>query len=385
MIIAIPIETFPGERRVALTPAGGAGLVKDGHEVRVEQDAGTAAGFSNAEYEARGARVWEDRRQLIADADVVLQVRTLGTNPDSGRGDLDAFRSGQVVIGHADPLMAGDAIRALCERGVTLLAIELMPRITRAQTMDALSSQANLAGYKAVIRAADTIGRIFPMMMTAAGTIQPARVFVIGAGVAGLQAIATAKRLGAVVSAFDVRPAVREQVESLGARFVQLPLDTAAAAEDKGGYAKEQSEEQLRKQQELMASAVAEANVVITTALVPGKRAPVLVTQAMVEGMTPGSVIIDLAAEKGGNCELTRPGETVEHHGVTIIGDDNPTAGVAHDASQMYANNLVRFLKHLTGKGATIEINSADEITAGTLVCRDGQIVHPRVKEMMGK
>jgi NAD(P) transhydrogenase subunit alpha len=398
MIVAIPTETHPGERRVAMVPSAAAQLIKAGHEVRVQRDAGAAAGYPTAQYIERGATIIDGRAELLAAADIIAQVRaaTASAAPDSaasgdGRGDLELMKSGQVVVGIADALSAGEPIKRLAARGVTLLALDLLPRVTRAQEMDVLSSQASLAGYQAVIRAADLLGKVLPMMMTAAGTIRPSKVFVIGAGVAGLQAIATAKRLGAVVTAYDVRPAVKEQVLSIGARFIELPLDTAGA-EDTGGYAKEQSAEQVRRQQELMARAVEEADIVITTASIPGKKSPVLVTAAMVERMAPGSVIVDLAAERGGNCELTQPGKTIRHGGggggggggVTIVGDDNLIAGVAYHASQMYANNLARYLRHVTGKDGQLALDTADEITAATVVTRGGEIVHPRVREVLG-
>ena len=394
MIICVPTETYPGEKRVALVPAAAAQLVKAGHAVRVERGAGAAAGFLDEHYARQGATVTADRAELFAAgstdaaaaaaaAVVIAQVRTAGANPVEGRRDLELMRPGQVVIGMADALAAGEPLQLMADRGVTLLALDLLPRVTRAQEMDVLSSQASLAGYKAVVRAAELLEKVLPMMMTAAGTIRPSKVFVIGAGVAGLQAIATAKRLGAVVTAYDVRPAVKEQVQSLGARFVELPIDTAGA-EDRGGYAKEQSAEQVRRQQELMSAAVAEADVVITTASIPGKKAPVLVTAAMVEGMAAGSVVVDLAAERGGNCELTRPGQTIDHRGVTIVGDDNLIAGVAHHASQMYANNWSRYLRHVTTKDGTLKLDAADEITAATLVTHGGAVVHPRVRAILG-
>ncbi len=383
MIVGVVKETFPDERRVALVPPSIPALVKSGLEAVIENGAGTAAGYPDEQYQEKGARVLPTRGEVFASCDILIQVRTLGANPEAGRADVPLLRSGQVVIGLAEPLTAGEANKALAEAGVSLLAMELMPRITRAQNMDVLSSQASIAGYKAVLMGADTLGKMFPMMMTAAGTIQPARVLVIGAGVAGLQAIATAKRLGAVVSGYDVRPAVKDQVESLGARFVELPLETAGV-ETKGGYAKEQSDEQLRKQRELMAKVVAESDVVVTTAAIPGKKAPLLVTADMVRSMRLGSVIVDLAAERGGNCELTQDNRTVVDSGVTIIGAANLPSLVAYHASQMYANNLVKFLQHLMGKDKQFRIDTADEITRETLVCRDGQVVNPRVREAMG-
>lgn len=383
MIVGVVKESFPEEHRVALIPSSVPPLVKSGFEVVVESGAGAAAGYPDAQYQEKGARVLPSREEVFAGSNILVQVRTLGANPEAGRTDVGLLRAEQVVIGLAEPLTSPEAVKTLAEAGVTLLAMELMPRITRAQSMDVLSSQASVAGYKAAVMAADELGKMFPMMMTAAGTIQPAKVLVIGAGVAGLQAIATARRLGAVVSGYDVRPAAREQVESLGARFIQLPLDTTGA-ETKGGYAREQSEEQLRKQRELMARIVAESDVVITTAAVFGKKAPLLITADMVRKMQPGSVIVDLAAEFGGNCELTQDNRTVVDSGVTIIGAANLPSLVPYHASQMYANNLVRLLQHLTDKEKQFRIDTGDEITREILVCRQGQIVHPAVRAAMG-
>ncbi len=382
MIVGVPRETFPGERRVALVPALLPGLTRAGLEVLVETGAGTEAGFTDEAYTDKGTTIAGSRAELFSRADVILQVRAPGSNPEEGRKDLELLREGQVVIGFCDPLLSLEITRALAERGVTLFSMELMPRITRAQSMDALSSMATIAGYKAVLLAANTLPRMFPMMMTAAGTLAPARVFVVGAGVAGLQAIASARRLGAVVEAYDVRPAVREQVESLGGKFVELELDTGEA-EDAGGYAKELGEDFYRKQREMMLRVVAGSHVVITTAAIPGKKAPILVTREMVEGMEPGSVIVDLAAERGGNCELTRPGETVDHDGVTILGPLNIPATVPYHASQMYAKNITTFLLHLVEEGE-LTLDTDDEITAGTLVTRGGRVVHPRVLELLG-
>ncbi len=382
MITGVVKETFPDERRVAVIPTAVPGLSKEGIELVIESGAGQAAGFPDAEYQDKGARVVDDRAEVFAQADGLLQVRTVGANPEQGQPDLALHRAGQVVIGCSEPLTAGDAIAALAERGVALFAMELMPRITRAQSMDTLSSMASIAGYQAVLMAAEALPKMFPMMMTAAGTIKPARVFVMGAGVAGLQAIATARRLGAVVLAYDVRPAVKEQVESLGAKFVELELE-AGTSEDKGGYAKEMGEEFYRKQRELMTRVVAESDVVITTAAVPGKKAPILVTESMVQAMPPGSIVVDLAAERGGNCELTRPGESIDVHGVRIMGPTNLPSTTAYHASQMYSKNVTTFVAHLVEDGE-IRIDPDDEITAETLVCHDGQVVHPRVRETLG-
>jgi len=377
MRVGIPKETWPGEARVAVVPAAVPGLLKAGLEVAVEAGAGTAAGFPDEMYRTQGATLLA-RSELFKSSDIVLQVRATPAEPSS-------LRSGQTVIGFADPLGAPQVIRDLAPAGVNLFSMELMPRITRAQSMDALSSMATIAGYKGVLLAADALPRMFPMLMTAAGTISPARVFIMGAGVAGLQAISTARRLGAKVEAYDVRPAVKEQVQSLGAKFVELPLESADA-EDKGGYAKAQDEAFYKRQREMMLKVVAASDVVITTALIPGKPAPILLTTEMVEAMAPGSVVVDLAAERGGNCELTKPDEVVTHHGVTILGPSNPAALVPYHASQMYSKNITTFLAHLLGKdGAaqtTLPINADDEITRETLLTRGGEVVHARVRAL---
>jgi NAD(P) transhydrogenase subunit alpha len=377
MKVGIPRETWPGETRVAVVPAAVAGLVKAGLEVLVEQGAGTTAGFLDEAYRAQGAAV-ASRADVFKSSDILLQVRATP-------GDPALLRSGQTVVGFADPLGAPQAIRSFAATGATLFSMELMPRITRAQSMDALSSMATIAGYKAVLLAATTLPRMFPMLMTAAGTVSPARVFVMGAGVAGLQAISTARRLGAKVEAYDVRPAVKEQVQSLGAKFVELPLESSDA-EDKGGYAKAQDEAFYKRQREMMLKVVAASDVVITTALIPGKPAPILLTTEMVEAMAPGSVIVDLAAERGGNCELTKPDETVVHRGVTILGPSNPPALVPYHASQMYSKNITTFLAHLLGKDGAAQpalaVNPEDEITRETLLTRNGAVVHPRVRDL---
>ena len=375
MRVGIPKETWPGEARVAVVPAAVPGLLKSGLEVAVEAGAGTAAGFTDDMYRAQGATL-VSRSDLFRSSDIVLQVRAVPADPPS-------LRSGQTVIGFADPLGAPEVIRSLAQTGVNLFSMELMPRITRAQSMDALSSMATIAGYKGVLLAATTLPRMFPMLMTAAGTISPARVFIMGAGVAGLQAISTARRLGAKVEAYDVRPAVKEQVQSLGAKFVELPLESADA-EDKGGYAKAQDEAFYKRQREMMLKVVAVSDVVITTALIPGKPAPILLTTEMVEAMAPGSVVVDLAAERGGNCELTKPDEVVVHRGVTILGPSNAPALVPYHASQMYSKNITTFLAHLLGKDGAAQpalpINPDDEITRETLLTRGGEVVHPRVR-----
>ena len=382
MIVGVPAETYPGERRVALMPAVVPTLAKAGLEVLVEPGAGVNAGFSDAAYEEQGARIAPERTQLFSSADVLLQVRGLGANPDAGRADLELMHPDQVILGLLNPLGAPEAARELAGMGVTAFALELLPRISRAQPMDALTAMATVAGYKAVLMAADVLPKMYPMMMTAAGTITPARVFVVGAGVAGLQAIATAHRLGAVVHAYDVRPAVKEQVESLGAKFMELELETEGA-EASGGYARTMDEEFYRRQREMMTQVVAESDVVITTAAVPGSKAPILVTEEMVRGMHPGSVILDLAAEGGGNCELTRPGETVEAHGITVLGPINLPSTIPYHASQMYARNLTAFLQNLV-KDGELRLNLEDQIIRDTLLTHQGEVVNPQVRELLG-
>jgi len=382
VIVGVTRETYPGERRVALVPAVIPSLAKAGCQVLLETGAGAAAGFHDASYTEREAKTALSRDEVFGAAEVVLQVRAYGANQKAGRGDLARLRRGQFLIGLFEPLSSGEAAREVAATGASLFALELMPRITRAQRMDVLSSMATIAGYKAVLLAAQALPKMFPMLMTAAGTVNPARVLVLGAGVAGLQAIATARRLGGVVEAYDVRPEVKEQVESLGARFVDLPVE-AADAQDEAGYARAQDESFYRRQRDLLSKVVARCDVVITTAAVPGRKAPVLITTDMVAGMPPGSVIVDLAAERGGNCQATRPGETVVEGGVTILGPLNLAAEVPHDASQMYARNVTAFLLHLVKDGA-LRLNLEDEITRETLVTHDGRVVHSRVREAAG-
>jgi NAD(P) transhydrogenase subunit alpha len=377
--VGIVTESAPGETRVAMVPGALSVLNKTGSEFLMEAGAGAAAGFPDAEYTAKGVKL-ASRADVFAQSDVLLQVRSPGANPDTGASDVASMRQGQVVIGLGEALTALDAARSLAQKGVSFLSMELMPRITRAQSMDVLSSMATIAGYKAVLLGADALPRMFPMLMTAAGTVSPARVLVIGAGVAGLQAIATARRLGAVVSGYDIRAAVKEQIESLGARFVVLAIETGDA-QDKGGYAKAMGEDFYRRQRELLGDVLAEQQVVITTAAVPGRKAPILITREMAEKMAPGSVIVDIAAERGGNCELTRPGETVVHNGVHILGPLNLPATIPYHASQMYAKNIATFLKYLIKDGKVV-LNREDEIVRETLVTHEGQVVHPRVLEV---
>ena len=347
----------------------------------VEAGAGLEAGYLDAAYVEKGARLVPTRAEVFAAADAIFQVLCHGANDQTGRADLALLRRETVLIGFVRPLGAPQAVREIAATGAITFAVELMPRITRAQSMDALSAMSTVAGYKAVLLAAATLPRMFPMLMTAAGTVTPARVLVVGAGVAGLQAIATARKLGGVVSGYDVRPAAREQVQSLGARFVELPLD-AADAEDRRGYARAQDEGFYRRQRELMARVVAESDVVVTTAVVPGRTAPVLITRDMAAAMAPGSVIVDLAAERGGNCELTRANETIVAHGVTIIGAVNIAGTVPYHASQMYAKTVSAFFLHLT-RGGKLQLDLDDEITRDTLVTRGGEVVHPRVREAL--
>jgi NAD(P) transhydrogenase subunit alpha len=378
VIVGVPREIFPGERRVALVPGVVAALAKVGLEVMIEAGAGLQAGYTDAAFTEKGARI-TDRAAVFSTADIIVQVLAHGSNDRNGQSDLALLRKDQLLVGFLRPLGAVQTIQEIAATGATSFSIELMPRITRAQSMDALSSMSTVAGYKAVLIAADTVPRMFPMLTTAAGTITPARVLIIGAGVAGLQAIATARRLGAVVSGYDVRAAAKEQIQSLGARFVELPIE-AKDAQDARGYATAQDESFYRKQQELLGRTVGESDVVITTAVVPGKKAPVLVTQAMVEAMAPGSVIVDLAAERGGNCELTRPGEIVDVNGVTIVGHVNIASEVPYHASQMYAKNVTAFLSLLM-KDKQLKINRDDEIIRETLLTQGGEIVNERVRQ----
>ncbi len=383
MIVGTVKETLPGETRVALTPSVLGSLTKVGAEVLIEAGAGEAAGYPDATFAEKGATILASRSEVFARADVVLQIRGLGANPEAGSADIPLTRRGQVLVASFEPLTATEEVKKIAAIGATLFALELVPRITRAQSMDILSSMATIAGYKAVLLAAEHLPKMFPMMMTAAGTIKPAKVMVLGAGVAGLQAIASSKRMGARVEAYDIRAAVREQIESLGAKFVDLQLD-AGDAEDKGGYAKAMDEAFYQRQREALARAVEPMDVVISTAAIPGRKAPLLLTAEAVKGMAPGSVIVDLAAETGGNCELTRAGETVVEHGVTILGPRNLASTVPYHASQMFSKNIVTFLLNMVTKEGQLEINTEDEIVAGSLVTRDGEVVHPRVREAMG-
>jgi H+-translocating NAD(P) transhydrogenase subunit alpha len=381
LTIGVPRETFPGERRVGLTPRAVESLGKLGAGVIIEESAGVDAGFPDQLYVARSARVGT-RAEVFKQSDIIVQVRSLGANPAEGRTDLPLMRDSQIVIGFGEPLTAVEEAAELARVGVSFFAMELMPRITRAQSMDALSSMATIAGYRGVLLGAEALPKIFPMLMTAAGTITAARVLILGAGVAGLQAIATARRLGAVVSAYDVRSAVKEQIESLGAKFVVLDLD-AGASEGQGGYAKAMDEEFYRRQRAALQEVIREQDVVITTAAVPGKKAPILVTAEMASAMAPGSVIVDIAAERGGNCELTQPGETVIHQGISILGPLNLASTAPYHASQMYGSNIAAFLK-LMVKNGELTMNREDEIIRETMVTHQREVVNPRVSELLG-
>jgi H+-translocating NAD(P) transhydrogenase subunit alpha len=377
----VPKETYPGERRVALTPAVLPALAKAGLEVVIESGAGSAAGYPDSYYSDKGAKVVPSRADVFSAADIIVQVLGYGANDLTGKADVPLIRKRQTLIGFLRPLGSVDTVNEIASSGATAFAVELMPRTTRAQSMDALSSMATIAGYKAVLQAADALPRIFPMMTTAAGTITPSRVLIIGVGVAGLQAIATARRLGSVVSAYDMRPAVKEQVQSLGGRFVELAIEVKDA-QDARGYGKAQDESFYQKQRELLGKVVAESDVVITTAVIPGKKAPVLVTEEMVKGMAPGSVIYDLAAERGGNCEITKAGEAIVKHSVTIIGPINLASEVPYHASQMYAKNLTTFLQHLMKDGKLrLDDAASDDIIRETMVTRGGEVVNARVRE----
>jgi len=382
VIIGVPKEIYPGERRVALAPPVVPTLAKAGFEVHIQAGAGAEAGYPDSQYSEKGAKIVADRAAVFGTADVVAQLLCYGSNDVNGKQDVALYRRNQILVGFLRPFGSKEVIGEIAHTGVTAFSVELMPRTTRAQSMDALSSMGTICGYKAVIMAADCHPRLFPMMTTAAGTITPARVFVIGCGVAGLQAIATARRLGAVISAYDLRPAAKEQVQSLGGRFVELPIE-AKDAQDARGYARAQDEDFYRRQRELLGKVVQESDVVIAAAVIPGKKSPVLVTEDMVKGMAPGSVILDLASERGGNCEISETGKTVVKHGVTIMGAINVASGVPYHASMMYARNLTAFLTYVV-KDQKLNLNLDDEIVRETLLTYGGEIVQARVREFFG-
>lgn len=383
MIIGIPSEIKTGERRVAMSPVNVKSLTDKGIKVLFQANAGDGSGYPDAEYQQAGATITTDRAEIFATADILLQVQSFGSNNDNSDGDLASLRSGQVVIGMMDPLATPSAAQAVAGTGATAIALELVPRISRAQSMDVLSSMATLSGYKAVLMGASASPRIFPMLMTAAGTLKPARVLIMGVGVAGLQACATAKRLGALVEAYDVRPAAREQIISVGAKPVELDLDTGES-EGAGGYAKAQGEDFLRRQRELMTAVIAEQDIIITTAAIPGAKSPILVTEDMVKAMKPGSVIVDLAAERGGNCDLTQQGKTIVAHGVTIIGPENVPSELAYHATQMYGKNLQTLLELIIDGEGNLNLDFKDEIVAGTVVAHRGDVPHPHMRKLLG-
>ena len=381
MIIGITRELVAGENRVSLCPDNVQSLVEKGLELWVEQNAGAQAGFSDEDYTSVGAKVVSNRDELFAKSDVILQVQSFGSNTENADDDLKRLKSKQLVIGMMDPLAQPQAAQQVADTGATAIALEMVPRISRAQSMDVLSSMATLAGYRSVLLGAEAAPRILPMLMTAAGTLQPARVLIMGVGVAGLQACATAKRLGAVVEAYDVRPAAREQIISVGATPVELDLPTESS-EGAGGYAKKQSEEFLRMQREQMTEVVARQDIIITTAAIPGAKSPILVTEDMLKAMKTGSVLVDLAAERGGNCESTQMGTTVVAHGVTIVGPENLASDVAYHASQMYGKNIQTLLELILEEGE-INLDFEDEIVAGTVIAHSGEVPHPYMRKLL--
>jgi NAD(P) transhydrogenase subunit alpha len=382
VIIGIPSEIKTGEQRVAMSPANVQSLTDKSVKVLLQANAGSTAGYPDAEYTAAGATITANRAEIFASADIILQVQSFGSNNENSDADLASLRKGQLVIGMMDPLASPQAAQAVAEKGASAIALELVPRISRAQSMDVLSSMATLAGYKAVLMGASAAPRIFPMLMTAAGTLQPARVLIMGVGVAGLQACATAKRLGAVVEAYDVRPAAREQILSVGAKPVELDLDTGES-EGAGGYAKEQGEDFLRRQRELMTEVVAQQDIIITTAAIPGAKSPILVTEDMVKAMKPGAVIVDLAAERGGNCDLTEQGQTVVAHDVTILGPENIPSDLAFHASQMYGKNMQTLLELILDDEGNLSLDFNDEIVAGTVVAHQGEVPHAHMRKLL--
>ncbi len=380
MLIGLLKETLPGERRVALVPAQLALLAKQRHEVLVERDAGAAAGYPDADYLAAGARIVE-RSEVFAGTELLATVRGSALAEAEAEADFARIRAGQILIGLCEPLAHPAGVQRLATTGATVFALELLPRTSRAQAMDVLSSMANLAGYKAVLMAANQVPRILPMMTTAAGTLTAAKVLVLGAGVAGLQAVATAKRLGAAVDGYDIRPEVAEQIRSVGGKFVDLGLSAEA---DQGGYAKAQSAGFIARQQEALAQFVRAADIVITTAQVPGRKAPVLITAAMQKGMKPGSVVVDLAAESGGNCELTQCGKNVLVDGVIMMGPANLISELAFHASQLYSRNIINFILNLTTREGALADKENDDIVRETRAARGGEISSERVKQALG-
>jgi NAD(P) transhydrogenase subunit alpha len=381
VIIAVTRELVTGEKRVALCPDNAQSLIDAGATLWVEENAGAEAGFSNDSYQTVGAKIISDRDEIFSGADIILQVQSFGSNTENAEQDLKRLKPKQIIIGMMDPLAQPQAASQLAKTGATAIALEMVPRISRAQSMDVLSSMATLAGYRSVLLGAEAAPRILPMLMTAAGTLQPARVLIMGVGVAGLQACATAKRLGAVVEAYDVRPAAREQIISVGATPVELDLPTDSS-EGAGGYAKKQTEEFLELQRKLMTEVVARQDIIITTAAVPGAKSPILVTEDMLIAMKTGSVVVDLAAERGGNCALTKTGQTIVAHGVTVVGPENLASDVACHASQMYGKNIQTLLELILQEGK-VNLDFNDEIIAGTIVAHDGDVPHPYMRKLL--
>jgi len=380
VIIAIPKEILPGENRVAIIPDVASKLIKAGFEIKIEKDAGLNAGFTNEKYEHAGAKIINNAEELYSNADIVLKVQRPLEHPDINKNEIELIKEGTLLITFLYPLFHYQLAKQCADKGINVISMDMIPRTSLAQKMDALSSQANLAGYKSVIMCANILGKIFPLMMTAAGTIQPAKVVIMGAGVAGLQALGTAKRLGAVVEVSDIRSAVKEEVLSLGGKFIEV--DTSEDMQDAGGYAKEATPEFLKKQKELIFKHVSDADIVITTALVPGKKAPVLVTEEMVKNMKPGSVVLDMAVEFGGNCEVSEKGKTVKKYNVTIIGEPNIPSLVATHASEVYSKNIFNLLQHIS-KDGQINLKLEDEIVKGCLISFNKEIINPRVKELI--
>ena len=380
MLIAVPKEILSGENRVAIVPDVTAKLIKDGYEIHIEKNAGLNAGFTNEAYEAAGAKIIENTEELFASGDIILKVQRPLHNETLNKDEIDLIKKDALLITFLYPLYYFDVAKKCAEKGINVISMDFIPRTTLAQKMDALSSQANLAGYKSVLMAANQLGKIFPLMMTAAGTISPARVVIMGAGVAGLQALGTAKRLGAIVEVSDIRPSVKDEVKSLGGRFIEVETDENM--QDAGGYAKEASAEFLQKQKELIFKHVTEADIVITTALVPGKKAPVLITEEMVKKMKPGSVILDMAVEFGGNCEVSEKDKTIKKYGVTLIGEPNIPSLIPTHSSEMYSKNILGLLQHI-GKEGKVELNLEDEIVKGSLITHNGEVINQRIKELL--
>lgn len=379
MRIGVPKEILPGENRVAVVPDVVSKLEKAGFKVTIEKDAGLNAGFTDEHYARHGAGIVSTPEELYNSSEIILKVQKPVELP-SGKHELDLMKEGTLLITFLYPLINTELTKRCAEKGINTISMDMIPRTTLAQKMDALSSQANLAGYKSVLMAANHLGKIFPLMMTAAGTISPAKVVIMGAGVAGLQALGTAKRLGAVVEVSDVRPAVKEEVQSLGGKFIEVETDENM--QDSGGYAKEQSTEFLQKQKEVIFKHVTEADIVITTALIPGKKAPILVTEEMVKKMRPGSVVLDMATEFGGNCEVSEKGKTVKKYDVTIIGEPNIPSLVPTHASEMYSKNILNLLTHISKEG-TVTFNLEDEIVKGSLITYGKEVVQQRVKDLL--